>query len=95
MEEEYSRLEWHYGVQPCTMHRFAMQQEVYTDETAYDYFCMELENILYHRFGVKETLEDIGVTESVEKEMLRSAIISVSHIIYINACFEWVAKKEK
>lgn len=74
---------------------FARQQTVYTDVTAYDYFCMELENILYHRFGVKETLEDIGVTESVEKEMLRSAIISVSHIIYLNACFDRIAKEEE
>lgn len=76
------------------VHRlFARQQAVYTDETAYDYFCMELENILFQRFGLKESLEDIGVTRSVEKEMLRSAIISVSHIIYLNACFEWLAKE--
>ena len=25
MEEEYSRMEWHYGVKPATMHRFAMR----------------------------------------------------------------------
>ena len=74
---------------------FARQQAVYTDAMAYDYFCMELENILYHRFGVKEALEDIGVTESVEKEMLRSAIISVSHIIYLNACFGWITKEDE
>ena len=47
---------------------------------------VELENILYHRFGIKETLEDIGVTESVEKEMLRSAITAASHVVYLNAC---------
>ena len=73
---------------------FAMQRRIYTDETAYDYFCMELENNLYHRFGIRETLEDIGVTESVEKEMLRSAISAVSHIIYVNACFDWLAEEE-
>jgi len=73
---------------------FDMQKAAYTAEVAYDYFCMELENILYHRFGIKETLEDIGVTESVEKEMLRSAISSVSHIIYVNACFNWLAEEE-
>ena len=74
---------------------FTMQRKIYTDETAYDYFCIELENILYHRFGIKETLEDIGVTESVEKEMLRSSISSVSHIIYVNACFNWLGKEEQ
>ena len=65
---------------------FAMQKKVYTDQVAYDYFCTELENILFHRFGLKEDIEDVGVTQSLEKEMLRSAITAVSHIIYINAC---------
>ena len=65
---------------------FAMQQKVYTDQVAYDYFCIELENILFHRFGLKDSIEDVGVTHSLEKEMLRSAITAVSHIIYLNAC---------
>ena len=65
---------------------FAMQQKVYTDQVAYDYFCTELENILFHRFGLKDSIEDVGVTHSLEKGMLRSAITAVSHIIYLNAC---------
>ena len=65
---------------------FSLQQKVYEDQTAYDYFCDELENILYHRFGLKDTYEAIGVTDSLEKEMLRSAIIAVSHIAYLNTC---------
>ena len=65
---------------------FTRQQAVYTDEVAYNYFCEEMENILYHRFGLKETVEDIGVTSSVEKEMLRSAITAASHVVYLNAC---------
>ena len=67
---------------------FARQKSVYTDPIAYDYFCTELENILYFRFGLKGTVESVGVTSTVEKDMLRSAIIAVSHIIYLNACFE-------
>ena len=67
---------------------FARQKSVYTDPIAYDYFCTELENILYFRFGLKGTVDRVGVTSSVEKDMLRSAIIAVSHIIYLNACFE-------
>ena len=75
---------------------FARQQTVYTDVTAYDYFCMELENILYFRFGVKDTVEDVGDTDTVEdvgdtdtviKEMLRSAVVAVSYIIHLHACF--------
>ncbi len=72
-------------------HLFTLQRNIYSDQTAYDYFCMEMENILKHRFGITETVEDIGVTSSVQKEMLRSGVIAVSHLIYINACLEWLS----
>lgn len=74
---------------------FARQRKTYTDQIAYDYFCMEMENILNFRFGVNSAAEDIGVTSSVEKEMLRSSVIAVSHLIYINACLEWLSQEEK
>jgi len=73
---------------------FSRQQLVYTDQIAYDYFCEEMENILYFRFGLKETVADIGVTSSVEKEMLRSAIIAVSHIVYLDMCFRLLSEEE-
>lgn len=63
------------------------QHDNYTDQVAYDYFCDELENILYFRFGLKNTIEEVGVTTSLEKEMLRSAVTAVSHIVYLNRCF--------
>ena len=66
---------------------FALQRLVYTDQVAYDYFCTELENILYFRFGVKDTVEAVGDTDTVIKEMLRSAVVAVSHIIHLHACF--------
>ena len=65
---------------------FSMQVKVYTVPVAYDYFCMELENVLRVRFGIKDHLDEIGVTESLEKEILRSAIVAVSHMVYVNAC---------
>ena len=67
---------------------FSRQQKIYSDQTAYDYFCEELENILYFRFGLKDSVDTVGVTDSTEKQMLHSAIVAVSHIIYLNACFE-------
>ena len=73
---------------------FSRQRQIYSDEIAYNYFCMELENILYFRFGLKEEVEDIGITCSFEKEMLRSAIVAVSHIIFLNACFEQLVLSE-
>ena len=77
------------------MRMFQGQRKVYSNEVAYDYFCGELENVLYYRFGLKETMEDIGTTDSVEKEMLRSALTAVSHIIYMNTCIEKLYPNEK
>ena len=71
---------------------FCRQKHVYTDQIAYDYFCEELENSLFHRFGLKDTFDAVGVTDSLEKEMLRSAIIAVSHIVYLNTCLVTAAK---
>lgn len=67
---------------------FVMQQKVYTDQVAYDYFCCELENMLFYIFGLKEQAEHIGTTVSSEKEMLRSVIIAVAHIIYLSHEFD-------
>ncbi|MBQ4158318.1 MAG: DUF1836 domain-containing protein [Clostridia bacterium] len=67
---------------------FTFQRRVYSDQVAYDYFCMELENILHARFGVTETVKDIGSTNSIQKEMLRSAITAVSHLVYVNECLK-------
>lgn len=64
----------------------------YTVPVAYDYFCEEMENILYFRFGLKDTVEAVGITSSMEKEMLRSAITAVSHIVYLNRCFRLLAE---
>jgi len=68
-------------------------KQVIPDEVAYNYFCEELENILYHRFGLKDEYEVIGVTDTTEKEMLRSAIVAVSHIVYLNACVKVLVEK--
>lgn len=66
---------------------FARQKKVYSDEVAYDYFCKKLESMIFYQFGIVDTIDKIGSTDSVEKKMLRSAIVAVSHITYLNACF--------
>ena len=66
---------------------FFRQRDTYINQVAYDYFCSELENMLAYCFGLKNSVENIGVTHSIEKQMLRSAIISVSNMIYLRACF--------
>jgi len=74
---------------------FERQRDTYTDEVAYNYFGMELENVLYFQFGLKESLEQIGKRFSIEKQMLRSAIIAVSHIIYLNVCFDKLEEEKE
>lgn len=66
---------------------FLRQRKIYSVPTAYDYLGMELENMLFFMFEVKDTVEEIGSTSSTEKQMLRSAIIALCNIIYLNACF--------
>ena len=73
---------------------FVMQRKVYPDAVAYDYLCKELENVLLYRFGVTDAVENIGTTSTMEKEMLRSAVTSVSHIIYLNACFSYLERRK-
>lgn len=67
----------------------------YTDQVAYNYFCDELENILYFRFGLRDSIEEVGVTSSLEKEMLRSTVTAVSHIVYLNRCIQVLSDGEK
>lgn len=75
---------------------FDMQKKAYTSEVAYDFFCMELENMLQYTFGMKKMLDEIGTPEdhSEAKTMLRSTIIAVTHIIYLSSRFETEAAAE-
>lgn len=65
---------------------FQMQKDTYDCPTAYDYFCTELENMLRYISGLKDTLDNVGVTNTEVKTMFRSVIISASHIIFLNNC---------
>ena len=71
-------------------HLFIQQQKIYTSPVAYNYFCDEMENVLFYHLGLKEKMDTIGVTSSLEKDILRSAIIAVSNMIFINKCFDYL-----
>lgn len=71
----------------------SVQRNSYTLPVAYDYMCLELENRLFHRFGLKDTLEDIGITESEEKTILRGLISAASEVIYLNSYFEQMRRE--
>jgi len=67
---------------------FNRQKESYGNQIAYDYFCSELENHIFYLFGMKDTIDKIGTTSSATKVMLKSVLISASHIIYLNSFFQ-------
>ena len=67
---------------------FVLQKATYTLPVAYDYFCSELEKTLVAIFEDKEEPKKETGDSSFEKKMLRSVIIAVSHIIYLNDCFK-------
>ena len=73
---------------------FEMQRTTYNSEVAYNYFCDELENMLQFILGVKDSIDQIGSTETEAKTMLRSTITAVAHIIYLNSQFEALASAE-
>jgi hypothetical protein len=55
--------------------------------------CLELENQLFYRFGLKDSLEDIGVTESEEKTILRGLVASAANVIYLHNYFEQLRRE--
>lgn len=72
-----------------------MQKATYEEPIAYDYFCMEFENIVQHIFGLKDSVDDVGITHSDEKIMLRNMIITVAHKLYLEKCFQMVRKENE
>ena len=74
---------------------FQRQRRIYTDQKAFDYFGTELQNVLFFQLGLKDTLDEVGQTHSTEKEMLRSAIIALGNLVYLNGCFRLLAQENE
>ena len=72
-----------------------MQEKSYPKEIAYDYLCEELENVLFHVFGLKDRIDDIGRTKSDEKMLFREVIIAASNSIHLTSCFNALSEDEK
>lgn len=64
-----------------------MQKKIYSGDVAYDYFCLEFENILQYVFGLKVESDTIGIDSSELKLLLRNIIITAAHKIYLDTCF--------
>ncbi|MBE5761391.1 MAG: DUF1836 domain-containing protein [Clostridiales bacterium] len=64
-----------------------IQKNSYPAKVAYDYFASEFENVLQYVFGIKESLDNVGVENTDEKIMLRNTIITAAHKIYLDKLF--------
>ena len=62
---------------------FELQSQTYPNEVAYNYFLLEFENVNKYIFGINDQMENIGTTNTLEKELLRNAIISFVHKMYV------------
>ena len=74
---------------------FVLQVLTYDKQTAYEYMRLELANIIEYVFGLKDDLDEVGVTSSDEKEMLRYALMTFAPKIYLELCLEAVSQEEK
>lgn len=70
-----------------------LQKQTYTPERAYEYFCRELENVMFYVFGLKAQLDNVGEDRTDEKMLLRSTIIAVAHKTYLSKCFAVLREK--
>ena len=61
-----------------------VQKSSYELQVAYDCFCDELENLLQYVCGLRETPAVVGSTRSQEKELLRTALLSITYKIYLD-----------
>ncbi len=71
-----------------------VQQKTYPIELAYNYFCMEFENILQFVMELKEQPDDVGTETTSEKFMLRKTIIAIAHKLYLEKCFSRISQEE-
>ena len=70
-----------------------LQKDTYTLPVAYDYFCDELEDMIFYVFGLKDTIGAFGETTSEAKSLLHGLIYSTAHMIYMNAQFAAIREK--
>lgn len=72
----------------------SIQKRTYTAQVAYDYFCLEMENVLSYILGQKTDLEPVGSENSDEKIMLRNVIITATLKIYLGKVFTVLQQQE-
>lgn len=72
-----------------------VQKNSYTLEIAYDYFCEEFENLLQFVAGLKPQPDHIGRTYSPQKELLRTALLSITYKVYLDQFLKLVRREQQ
>lgn len=67
---------------------FDFQKANYPIDIAYNFFCDELESMLHYIFELEDESPVVQKQEPFGRKTLRSVIIAISHIIYLNYCFK-------
>ena len=74
MAEEYSHMEWHYGVKPVTMHRFAVLPSAFGTEAVRSVLAFVREEAVrlgFDSLRIDVCAEDVQMMEICEAEMTR------------------------
>ncbi len=74
---------------------FSIQENNYTIETAYNYFCDEFENMLGAAFGIAPAREGLGETQSDAKDLLRNTIVATVNKVYLDRYLEEYRRRQE
>lgn len=72
-----------------------IQQKSYPISVAYNYFVEEMENMVQYVYGMKEQPDVVGKENTLEKELLHSAVLSVVHKLYLDNYFYLLRQYEE
>ena len=71
-----------------------LQQKTYTLPKAYDYFCDQLESLLFFTFEISDSLEMCGEDNTDEKRLLFTCMVAAVQKVYLEKCLEAIAQEE-
>ena len=74
---------------------YELQKSIYSCNVAYDYFCEEFENMLAYTAGIKSAVDNVGVTDTELKTALRSVIICVTNLLFVESSIEEFRNREE
>lgn len=73
----------------------ALQKKNFRPEESYEYFRQELSSVMKYVFGLSVSLSEIGSSAGLEKELLRSILLTVSHKTYMDKAFSFLGGGKK